>query len=85
MQETNTHNECLTDRQSGTRADFHMSYGGFSFIFFRDSVTENVTDNVTERKMPSHQIVLNLLKDNPMRSREEIKFRISLKQFLGQE
>lgn len=45
-----------------------MSYGGFSFIFFRDSVTENVT----ERKMPSHQIVLNLLKENPMRSREEM-------------
>lgn len=44
-----------------------MSYGGFSFIFFRDSVTENVTD----RKLPSHQIVLNLLKENPMRSREE--------------
>lgn len=59
-------------RQSGTRTDFHMSYGGFSFIFFRDSVTENVTVNVTERKMASHQIVLNLLKENPMRSREEM-------------
>ena len=44
-----------------------MSYGGFSFIFFRDIVTVNVTD----RKLPSHQIVLNLLKENPMRSREE--------------
>ena len=59
-------------RQSGIRTDFHMSYGGFSFIFFRDSVAENVTKNVTERKMPSHQIVLNLLKENPMRSREEM-------------
>ena len=49
-----------------------MSYGGFSFIFFRDSVTENVTENVTERKISSHQIVLNLLKENPMRSREEM-------------
>jgi ATP-dependent DNA helicase RecG len=49
-----------------------MSYGGFSFIFFRDSVTENVTENVTERKIPSDQIVLNLLKENPMRSREEM-------------
>ena len=49
-----------------------MSYDGFSFIFFRDSVTENVTENVTERKIPSHQIVLNLLKENPMRSREEM-------------
>ena len=49
-----------------------MSYDGFSFIFFRDSVTENVTENVTERKLPSHQIVLNLLKENPMRSREEM-------------
>ena len=48
-----------------------MSYGGFSFIFFRDSVTENVTENVTDRKLPSHQIVLNLLKENPMRSREK--------------
>ena len=48
-----------------------MSYGGFSFILFRDSVTENVTENVTDRKPPSHQIVLNLLKENPMRSREE--------------
>ena len=55
-------------RQSGIRTDFHMGYGGFSFIFFRDSVTENVT----ERKLPSHQIVLNLLKENPMRSREEM-------------
>ena len=59
-------------RQSGIRTDFHMGYGGFSFIFFRDSVTENVTENVTERKIPSHQIVLNLLKENPMRSREEM-------------
>ena len=59
-------------RQSGIRTDFHMSYDGFSFIFFRDSVTENVTENVTERKIPSHQIVLNLLKENPMRSREEM-------------
>ena len=49
-------------RQSEIRTDFHMSYDGFSFIFFRDSVTENVTENVTERKIPSHQIVLNLLK-----------------------
>ena len=49
-----------------------MSYDGFSFIFFRDSVTENVTENVTDRKLPSHQIVLNLLKENPMRSREEM-------------
>ena len=55
-------------RQSGIRTDFHMGYGGFFFIFFRDSVTENVT----ERKLPSHQIVLNLLKENPMRSREEM-------------
>ena len=55
-------------RQSGIRTDFHMGYGGFSFIFFRDSVTENVT----ERKLPSHQIVLNLLKENPMRSRKEM-------------
>ena len=46
--------------KSGIRTDFHMGYGGFSFIFFRDSVTENVTENVTERKLPSHQIVLNL-------------------------
>ena len=49
-----------------------MGYGGFSFIFFRDSVTENVTENVTDRKLPSHQIVLNLFKENPMRSREEM-------------
>ena len=59
-------------RRSEIRTDFHMSYDGFSFIFFRDSVTENVTENVTERKIPSHQIVLNLLKENPMRSREEM-------------
>ena len=39
-----------------------------SLIFFRDSVTENVT----ERKMPSHPIGLNLIKENPMRSREEM-------------
>ena len=49
-----------------------MSYGGFSFIFYRDNVTENVSVNVPERKTPSHEIVLNLLKENPMRSREEM-------------
>ena len=39
-------------RQSGIRTDFHMSYGGFSFIFFRDSVTENVIVNVTDKRCP---------------------------------
>ena len=36
------------------------------------TITENVTVNVTDKKMPSHQIVLNLLQENPMRSREEM-------------
>ena len=63
-------------RKSGTRTDFHTGYGGFSFFFFRDNVTVNVTDNVTvnvaETKMPTHRIVLELLKENPTRSREEM-------------
>ena len=67
-------------RQSGTRTDFHTGYDGFSFFFFRDNVTENVTDHVTENvtdhvaqtKTATRQIVLELLKENPTRSREEM-------------
>ena len=55
-------------RKSGTRTDFHTGYGGFSFFFFRD----NVTVKVAETKMPTHRIVLELLKENPTRSREEM-------------
>ncbi len=35
-------------KQSGTRTDFRSGFGGFSFIFFRGQVSENVTDRVTE-------------------------------------
>ena len=63
-------------RQSGTRTDFQTGYGGFSFFFFRENVTVNVTDhvtvNVTGTKMATHRIVLELLKENPTRSREEM-------------
>ncbi len=59
-------------RQAGVRTDFHSEYGGFSFIFFRDNVTVNVTDHVTKTKISTDQAVLELLKENPMRSREEM-------------
>ena len=62
--------------QSGVRTDFRTGYGGFSFIFYRDSVTGNVTDHVTETKVSSHQAVLALLRENPMRSREEMAVAI---------
>lgn len=58
--------------KSGVKTDFRTGYGGFSFIFFRDNVTDHVTVNGTETKVLSHQIVLELLKENPMRSREEM-------------
>lgn len=62
--------------QSGVRTEYRTGYGGFSFIFIRDGVTGNVTDHVTETKVLSHQAVLELLRENPMRSREEMAVAI---------
>lgn len=63
-------------RQTGIKTDFRSGYGGFSFVFFRDNVTLNVTDYVTVKKPSSHEAVLELLKENPMRSREEMALLI---------
>ena len=48
-----------------------MSYGGFSFIFFRDSVTENVTDTAMLgyalsvcKEKGMEKVILGCYKDN---------------------
>ena len=79
-------------KQSGTRTDFRSGFGGFSFIFFREQVSENVTDRVIEyvtdrmygdtvgkkavKKITSQEAILELLKENPLYSREEMALAI---------
>ena len=67
-------------RQSGVKTEYRSGYGGFSFIFIRDNVTGHVTDRVTDRrsvrKTPTRDDVLELLKENPTYSRENIADRI---------
>jgi len=59
-------------RQAEVKTDFRTGYGGFSFIFYRGHVSQNITDPVTAVKKPTDLAVLELLKENPVRSREEM-------------
>jgi ATP-dependent DNA helicase RecG len=63
-------------RQSGVKTEYRSGYGGFSFIFIRDNVTDRVTDYIPVRKIPTYDAVLELLKENPTYSREKIANRI---------
>ena len=75
-------------RQSGIKTEYRSGYGGFSFIFIRDNVTDYVTDNVTDRvtdhvtdsisysRIYTPDTVLKLLKENPTYSREEMATRV---------
>ena len=45
--------------------DFHMSYGGFSFIFFRDSVTEQQLSR-PGRERDDHQGATHAIPSNPV-------------------
>ena len=58
--------------KAGVGTDFRTGYGGFSFIFFRNSASDHMAEKVTETKISPHRIVLELLQENPMRSREEM-------------
>ena len=67
-------------RQSGTVIDYRSGYGGFSFMFYRNNVTENVTKAVTEKacqsdvgkKYATDVRVLSLLTENPAAKRDEL-------------
>lgn len=63
-------------RQSGVKTEYRSGYGGFSFIFIRDNVTDRVTDHMPVRKKQTHDAILELLKENPAYSREEMANRI---------
>ena len=63
-------------RQSGVKTEYRSGYGGFSFIFIRDNVTDRVTDHIPVRKIQTHDAVLELLKENPTYSREMMANRI---------
>ena len=58
------------------KVDYSSENGGFSFIFYRDknnkSVTKNVFNKNISNKATTEKLVLKLLKDNPVQTREEL-------------
>ena len=50
--------------------------GGFSFIFYRNKnikdVTKRVTEKISQKRTDTDKLVLNLLKENPTQTREEL-------------
>lgn len=58
------------------KIDYRSDNGGFSFIFFRyennKNVTPNVNDKTSNKKIDTDKLVLNLLKENPTKTREEL-------------
>lgn len=64
------------------RVGYESNSDGFSFIFYRNNVTLNVTENVTLNpivKLTTNDYkVLNLLKENPVQTREELATQIGV-------
>ena len=58
------------------KIDYSSENGGFSFVFYRDksneNVTNHVTNNVTDNKISTEILVLKLLRDNPIQTRDEL-------------
>ena len=64
------------------RVGYESNSDGFSFVFYRNNVTLNVTENVTLNpivKLTTNDYkVLNLLKENPVQTREELATQIGV-------
>lgn len=54
------------------QTEFNSAHGGFSFVFYRDIKNQNVTTNVTIKKVATEDSVYQLLKENPTQTREEL-------------
>ncbi len=58
------------------KTEFNSAHGGFSFVFYRDIKNQNVTTNVTIKKVATEDFVYQLLKENPTQTREELAIHL---------
>lgn len=68
--------------ENDIKFDYESNEDGFSFVFYRKNVTLNVPKNVTlksEAKLLNNDYkVLNLLKENPNQTREQLAAKIGI-------
>ena len=69
-------------KQHGVKFGYESNEDGFSFVFYRDNVTLNVTNNVTlniaKNLLANDHKVLEALIDNPNQTRENIASKIGI-------
>ena len=67
---------------NGVKFSYESNNDGFSFVFYRNDVTLNVTNNVTlnpmKKLIANDYKVLDALKENPNQTRENIASKLKI-------